>query len=111
MKIQETYENATEERIFGESPWYEPYTNNLGRLFRSMQQEYGRCVGPVYTEWARGGPDTRSGWIFEKKMEYEGYRGRGDRYYIRQVWVSIRFENDEVNPWGGPVIKTEEDEE
>lgn len=75
MFIHETYINATKGYQFGDSGWYEPYTDSAGKLFRSLQREYGRCTG----------------WVFSKRMRYDDARGNNpDRdYYTHEVWVSV----------------------
>jgi hypothetical protein len=92
MLMQATFVNETKGWIFGESGWYEPYTTDLGRLFRDLRAEYGRCTGHVYIDTARGTDPpgvysaTRTvGWVFEKLCHYED---TGDPY-LRVVWVSL----------------------
>jgi hypothetical protein len=89
--MRETFVNETKGHQFGESDWYEPFTDDVGRLFRSLQKEYGRCVSRVYVDPAGGGKPKAIGWVFEKRMEYEDYRPSrgGDRYYTRAVWVTL----------------------
>jgi hypothetical protein len=67
---------------------YEAYTDNVGKLFRNMQKEYGRCTGAVYIDTSEG--TKKIGWVFRKREEYSDYRGRGDRYYTREVWVQLQ---------------------
>ena len=94
LQIQETYINQTKGYNFGESQPYEPYTDSRAKLFREFQREYGRCVGKVYRDTSVG--TKQVGWVFEKKMEYDDWRpySRGDRYYIREVWITI-FDTEE----------------
>jgi hypothetical protein len=89
LQVKETFVNETKGYQFGDVPWYEPYTDNIGKLFRTMQKEYGRCNSKMYIDTKSGGT-KQVGWVFTKKMEYDDYRGRGDRYYIREVWVEVR---------------------
>jgi hypothetical protein len=95
MLVSEVFINATKGHRFGESEPYEPYTDNIGELFRAMQKEYGRCTSAVYVE-TPAGPPQRVGWVFEKRMRYEDARGndRERDYYTREVWVTLydRFE-------------------
>lgn len=97
MLIQEAYFNATRGYRYGISDWYEPYTENVGRLFRDFQQEYGRCISKVYLDTKKG--TIQVGWVFQKRVLYEDARPdwtgkyRKDDYYIREVWVS--FANDD----------------
>lgn len=89
MKMQETYINQTRGCSYGATDWYEPYTDNVGKLFRSLQREYGRCSGKVYIDTKTG---TKAiGWVFEKRQMYDDARGNDPErdYYIREVWVSL----------------------
>lgn len=96
LEILEEYINETRGHIFGESGWYEPYTDNVGKLFRSLQREFGRCMGHVYVD-----TETETsivGWVFRKRMEYEDahrIRRKEDRTYIREVWVTLRWTKEE----------------
>ncbi len=88
MLVTETFVNRTKGYQFGESDPYEPYTDNVGRLFRDFQREYGRCEGRVYIDTPAGVQSI--GWIFAKRMRYEdAQRGDPDAYYTREVWVSL----------------------
>ena len=93
LQMKETWTNETKGHIIGDSGWYEPYTDNLGQLFRALQKEFGRCMSKVYQDTPDGEPDA-IGWYFEKKREYEDadkFRIRGeDRYYIAGTWVFMR---------------------
>jgi predicted RNA-binding Zn-ribbon protein involved in translation (DUF1610 family) len=96
--VNETYVNEDKGYQFGESGWQESFTDNMGRLFRSCQKEYGRCTSAVYVDTVDG-PPIRVGWYFQKRMEYEDSRPRYDSYsgkmkpaetYLRGVWVTVR---------------------
>lgn len=97
LYISETFINQTEGYRFGESGVYETYfeDDEIGKLFRSLQQEYGRCTSKVYIDTDEG--TKQIGWVFEKRMEYEDSRPRYDDYgrrqkpdtYIREVWVTV----------------------
>jgi hypothetical protein len=91
LQIQESFVNATKGTRFGDSDWYEPYTDDLGELYRSLRSEYGRCVSKVYVDTA-GGEAKAIGWVFHKRMEYEdAHHCRPDeRSYLREVWVTYR---------------------
>lgn len=94
LEVSETYIDETRGCIFGDSGgWYEPYTENVGRLFRNMQQEFGRCTGTVYVDTAQG-ETMATGWVFSKRVEYDDahrIRRKEDRTYVREVWVSLRW--------------------
>lgn len=96
MLIGETFYNATEGYRFGSLEPYEPWTNDTGKLFRTLQREYGRCTSSVYVDSPDNGKPHRIGWVFQKRMEYEDYRGHGERYYTREVWVTLYEEKDTV---------------
>ena len=84
MLILETYINRTLGNRFGNSEPYEPYTEDIGELFRAFQREYGRCTGYVFIDAPNGLP-VKVGWTFERK---ERYTDTGEPY-IREVWVSL----------------------
>lgn len=97
LQIREEFvceeENGKSYRL-GDADWYEPYTDNLGQLFKSLRREYGRCTSRVYVDTPDGTPDP-IGWVFEKQVEYEDadrarLTGR-ERLYNRQVWVTYRY--------------------
>lgn len=92
MLISETYINATEGYGIGESGTYEPYTDNVGKLFRTMQREYGRCVSSVYVDSPNGGPPKRVGWVFQRAERYTDC----DKTYLREVWVTLHDAPDTV---------------
>jgi hypothetical protein len=90
MFIQEVFINQTKGHRYGESEWTEAFTDNVGKLFLALKREYGRCTSRVYIDPVGGGKPKAIGWTFEKRMEYEDWRpGRGERYYIRCVWVTL----------------------
>ena len=97
LQMQEAFTNETEGYIYDDTPWYEPYTDNLKRLFLDCQREYGRCVSSIYYETHNNPKPIKSGWYFERKEQYEdtGRYGRSAQYYIRGVWVSLRWIEDE----------------
>jgi hypothetical protein len=90
MLIQETFINKTEGHGIGDSDKYEPFTDNIGQLFRSLQREYGRCVGKVYQDTPDGTKQT--GWVFEGM---DKYTDTGDKY-LREVWVTLYEKADTV---------------
>jgi len=79
MRVSETHINATKGYQLGDEDIYEPYTDNIGDLFRSFQKEYGRCISKCYID-----PDAKQiGWVFQKKVQYTDC----DEYYIHEVWI------------------------
>lgn len=96
LVISESFINETKGYRFGDSGWFEPYTDDIGALFRDLRSEYGTCVGHVYVDTDKG-ETVPVGWVFRKRMEYEDWRpgSRGDRTYLREVWVSVGERSEE----------------
>jgi hypothetical protein len=69
----------------GESGWYEPFTDNLGELFKSLRKEYGRCVSRVYQDTPDGTADP-VGWVFQKRVKYWD----ANETYLQETWVTYR---------------------
>lgn len=89
LYIRETYINETKGYQFGDANWFEAWTDDLGKLFKSLQKEYGRCVSKMYRD-REGKPPLQVGWVFQKTMEYEDNFRRGKRdTYTREVWVEV----------------------
>lgn len=101
LEMRESYINQDEHCRFGESDWYEPWTDDRGEIFRDAQKEYGRCVSKVYRDLP-GGEVRAVGWVFEKKMRYEDARPifqstitrsaiyDAKSYYVREIWVELK---------------------
>jgi len=87
---RETYVNATKGCMYGDSGVFETHTDDVGKLFKSFQRVYGRCISSIYRDTPDGGR-TRHGWVFQGKAEYDDWpRFRhGDRHYLREVWVEL----------------------
>ena len=100
--ISESFINATTETRYGDSGWYRPFTDDVGRLYRSLQSEYGRCTGHGYID-TTSGETVPVGWVFVKRVEYDDagrYGFRGERTYLREVWVSVGERDDESGDRG-----------
>lgn len=93
MLISETYIDKTRGVRFGDSGEYEPFTEDRGKLFKSLSREYGRCTGKVYIDTSTG--STPIGWVFEKRMAYEDARKPTDTY-VREVWVTLHKQKTTV---------------
>lgn len=87
MLIQETWtviKNHNEDNetryMLGESDLYEPFTDNVGKLFLSLQREYGKCVSKVYV-----GEDKSIaiGWVFQKMRKYD------NEFYLQETRVTL----------------------
>jgi hypothetical protein len=82
--MSESYINETRGYIIHDSGWYEPYTDDIGRLYKSCQQEYGRCISHVYFDTTNG--IVPVGWVFQKRVDYTD---KGS--YLQSVWVSVGY--------------------
>jgi len=82
--IQETYIDKTGNFIIGETEEYESFTDDIGKLFKVLQKEYGKCVSKVYIDDKKGNAKQR-GWVFEKKEQYTDV----EEYYINETWVTV----------------------
>jgi hypothetical protein len=67
----------------GESGVYEVFTDDVGRLFRSLQHEHGRCKGSVMV--TRSDEDIKVGWVFEKRRRFTDC----DETYLAETWVTL----------------------
>lgn len=89
IKIRETWVNQTKGYIYGDSGWYEPYTDHIDKLFLSLQREYGRCISKIYIDVSVAFYPARPkpvGWVFEKKCQYTDCM----ETYIQETWVEVR---------------------
>jgi hypothetical protein len=83
MLISETFVNLDREVRYSEVPPYEPFTDDLGELYRSLRAEYGRCTGHVYIDRADAQP-LAVGWVFVKRVPYDDC----NKTYLREVWIT-----------------------
>ena len=90
LEIQENFtgEDIATGKTWGSepSPYYEPFTDNLGQLFKSLRREYGRCTSRVYVDSPDGTADP-IGWVFEKKQKYTD----SPEFFKQAVWVTYRW--------------------
>lgn len=91
--VQATFVNFTAHYAYGDEQPSPPFTHDVGRLFRCLQREYGRCVSCACV-----GDGVRIGWVFRGTVCYEDCprcRGRRDAKhsrYEREVWVSFTIQ-------------------
>jgi len=96
LQIHESWTEVKEEDLgdggwdrraygLGESGWYEPFTEDLGKLFKSLNKEYGRCVSKVYQDAPDGVADP-VGWVFQKRVKQSDYKPS----YLQETWVTYR---------------------
>jgi hypothetical protein len=91
MLVSIDYVDAEKGIRLGSEPIHEPFTDNLGELYRFGLREFGRCTGHVYI-----GEGIPVGWVFVKLVEFDDadschLRGR-DRYFLRESWVTLHAE-------------------
>ena len=93
--------NTDNERMIdtGEDPMHEPFTDDLGRLFKFAQKEWGRCVSKVYIDTAEG--PKACGWVFRKRRAYDDDRTKS---YVQEAWVTLHERADEVTRKSFPLF-------
>jgi len=80
---------------YGDSEYYEPFTDDPGGLFRSLQREHGRCTGNMYQDvWTTSNgrrelsnEPRKVGWVFEKRRKYTDC----NEWYLSETWVHVRW--------------------
>jgi len=84
--VKEEYLNATEGYWCGDSGVQESRfeDDEVGKLFKSCQKEFGKCAGKVYVE-KNGGRSAHVGWLFQKACRYTD---TGQKY-ILEVWITM----------------------
>lgn len=98
LMITVAYVNATEGHHYGEEPPHEPFTEDIGRLFRFALKEWGRCVSKVYVDTVDG-KARPCGWVFQKRRRYEDARQgwpKDKAEYLAETWVTLLDGPDEV---------------
>ena len=84
--VKETFLDADAGHIFGESDWYEAYSDHPGDIYRSARGLYGRCIGKAYLD-DLDGKAKHVGWVFQGRDKYQDC----DDTYLREVWVEFEF--------------------
>jgi len=84
LYIQEEWVNASEGYHLGDSEVYETRFDNIGKLFRSLQREYGRCVSKCYVDTTEGKTLT-IGWVFHKRKRYDDC----NKTFLLETWVTL----------------------
>lgn len=86
MLISEQHINVTQDCLCGESGLYEPCNaDDIGKLFKTLQEEFGRCVSKIYIDEGDEGDARAIGWVFQKKQKYSDV----DEEYVHEVWVTL----------------------
>ena len=85
--IQETWVNQEKEYIIGDSGVYETWAelDQKGKLFKSLQKEYGRCASKMYIDTDDPKNPKVIGWVFEKKEKYTDV----NETYIQETWITL----------------------
>jgi len=87
--IKEIHENHSEGHRLDDGHWYEPFTEDKGELFRSMQKEHGACTSKIYND-VPDGTSYACGWYFRKSRQYED----APETYLHGVWVLYKEVNE-----------------
>lgn len=88
MLINEEYIDRTAGLNLGSSGFYEPFTDDIGRLFKALKKENGKCVSKIYEDKN----NKQIGWVFQRKLRYEDV----DEHYIRETWVTVHEKKPET---------------
>jgi hypothetical protein len=104
--IQEEYVDASDsEKMYrlGSSDVYETdyTTDEIGRLYHSLQKMYGRCVSKVYVD-RRDGESRAIGWVFHKRVAYDHCYKSSDTY-LREVWVTL-YSGKPTTVYAEPIV-------
>jgi hypothetical protein len=92
--IQESMTNEDEGYRIHDTDVYETHHNNIKDLFKSLQKEYGRCMGKIFVDrydGLLGDTAVQVGWIFEKKVKYDDT----DAYFTQATWVAVHTKEPE----------------
>ena len=84
LLMSESYIDVTRGLRCGDTEPYEPFTDNIKRLFLSCQREFGRCVSKVYVDQA----DKEAmaiGWVFQKRVKYSDC----NETYLQETWITL----------------------
>jgi hypothetical protein len=66
----------------GNSEPYESMFTDVGKMYRSLVKEFGRCTGKVRID-----PDGKQvGWVFVKRKNYED---EPKKTYLQEVWITV----------------------
>jgi hypothetical protein len=86
--IQETWIDQKNKSIIGETDIYETFTDSKGKLFKALQNEYGRCISKIFVD-DLDGKTKQVGWVFEKKQKYDDV----NEFFILETWITIKGGN------------------
>ena len=84
MLVKETWVNATKGYRCGDSDYYEPYTDDIKRLYKDFMREYGRCIGKVYVDGSEG-QAIPVGYVYQKLQKYDDCNEK----YLQETWVTF----------------------
>jgi hypothetical protein len=91
LAIQEEYVNATEGYFLSEPVVTEdPFTEDIGEIFKFAQKEHGRCISSIYID--EEGGRKRVGWVFQKRVQYED----SEDSFLLETWVTLLSKPPEV---------------
>jgi len=90
--VKEEYLNATEGYWCGDSGVQESRfeDDEVDKLFKFCQKEFGRCVSKVYIDKGEG-KSAHIGWVFQKARKYED---TGQKY-ISEAWITMHTREPE----------------
>ena len=91
MLIEIVYSDSDAESLIGSEEPFEPCTDNLKDLFKSLQKEHGRCTSKMYIDLPNG-KVKHIGYCFKKKIKYDDFK----EYFNRIAWITYLEEEDTV---------------
>jgi len=84
MLIEQVSSIAEEKCLIGDPEMYEPFTENIGLLFKDLQKDFGRCVSKMYVDDSEGN-SHHVGWVFQKRCKYEDTK----EMFTLETWISL----------------------
>ena len=85
LYIKETAINRCGGYQYGETDWYETFTDDPGKLYRYLRKEYGGGVRTMYRDLPNGQAE-KIGWVFQGHAHYDD---SPLETYEREVWVEV----------------------
>ena len=84
LYMEEVYIDRTRNLRCGESGVFETFTDDRGKLYKSLVKQHGRCISGVFID-KKDGSVKKVGWVFIKRVKYEDC----NETYLQEVWVSL----------------------
>jgi hypothetical protein len=86
--IKQTYVDRDQNQIYNVMGPDEVRADNLGELFRNLQQALGRCISKMYVD-GDDGEAIQVGWVFQKRTFYVDERTHKKVPFLKETWVDV----------------------